>query len=131
MREIREAWWSWCISPNRVSCVVLWECVREGVVTFPVSLLLSWIACWIYFSDVMVWKSPSKGTFPFCSTFLHMMMLNWPLIRVKTIVYVRLNLFNHLLALFYTKFACNLAIRYPVFRWDSCKGSVWKSMKKV
>ena len=38
----------------------------------------------------------------------------------KTIV--RLNLFNHVLALFRIKFACNLVIRYPVFRWDLCKG---------
>ena len=30
--------------------------------------------------------------------------------------FVRLNLFNHVLALFRVKFACNLAIRYPVFR---------------
>ena len=37
---------------------------------------------------------------------------------------VRLNLFNHVLALFRAKFACNLTIRYPVFRWDSCMGSV-------
>ena len=29
---------------------------------------------------------------------------------------VRLNLFNHVLALFRAKFACNLAIRYHVFR---------------
>ena len=29
---------------------------------------------------------------------------------------VRLNLFNHVLALFHVKFSCNLAIRYPVFR---------------
>ena len=43
---------------------------------------------------------------------------------------VRLNLFNHVLALFRAKFACNLAIRYPVFRWELCKGSVWESMKK-
>ena len=40
------------------------------------------------------------------------------------IIVVRLNLFNHLLALFRTKFACKLAIRYPVFRWEICKGSV-------
>ena len=40
------------------------------------------------------------------------------------IVIVRLNLFNHVLALFCAKFACNLAIRYPVFRWELCKGSV-------
>ena len=44
---------------------------------------------------------------------------------------VRLNLFNHVLALFRAKFACNLAIRYLVFRWELCKGSVWKSVKKA
>ena len=38
--------------------------------------------------------------------------------------FVRLNLFNHFLALFRVKFAYNLAIRYPVFRWESYKGSV-------
>ena len=43
---------------------------------------------------------------------------------------VRLNLFNYLLALFCAKFACNLAIRYPIFRWELCKGSVWESVKK-
>ena len=37
---------------------------------------------------------------------------------------IKLNLFNHVLALFHAKFACNLAIRYPVFRWELCKGSV-------
>ena len=31
---------------------------------------------------------------------------------------VRLNLFNHVLALFCAKFACNLAIQYPIFRWE-------------
>ena len=35
-----------------------------------------------------------------------------------------------LLALFRAKFACNLAISNPVFRWESCKDSVWKSVKK-
>ena len=29
-----------------------------------------------------------------------------------------------MLALFLTKFVCNLAIRYLVFRWELCKGSV-------
>ena len=37
---------------------------------------------------------------------------------------VRLNLINHVLALFHNKFACNTALRNPVFRWESCKGSV-------
>ena len=34
------------------------------------------------------------------------------------------------MVLFCVKFACNLAISNPVFTWESCKGSVWKSMKK-
>ena len=34
------------------------------------------------------------------------------------------------MALFRAKFACILAISNPVFRWESCKGSVWKSVKK-
>ena len=33
------------------------------------------------------------------------------------------------MALFRAKFACILAIRNPVFRWESCKGSVWESVK--
>ena len=35
-----------------------------------------------------------------------------------------------LLALFYAKFACNSSLRTPVFRWESCKGSVWENVKK-
>ena len=42
---------------------------------------------------------------------------------------VRLNLFNHMLALFCVKFACDSLIRYLVFRWKSCKGCVWESVK--
>ena len=41
-----------------------------------------------------------------------------------TLVFVRLNLFNHVLALFHAKFACNLTIRYLVFMWELYKGSV-------
>ena len=44
---------------------------------------------------------------------------------------VRLNLFNHVLALFRAKFFCNLVIRYPIFRWKLCKGSVCESVKKA
>ena len=28
------------------------------------------------------------------------------------------------------QFACNSAFRNPVLRWESCKGSVWESVKK-
>ena len=42
---------------------------------------------------------------------------------------VRLNLFNHVLALFRTRFAYISAIRYPIFRWESCKGGVSESVK--
>ena len=45
-----------------------------------------------------------------------------PFAVCTTLVTVRLNLFNHVLALFRVKFICNLAIRYPVFRWELCKG---------
>ena len=31
--------------------------------------------------------------------------------------------------LFRAKFSCILAIRNPVFRWESCKGNVWESVK--
>ena len=34
------------------------------------------------------------------------------------------------MALFRAKFACNSAFRNPIFRWESCKGSVWESVKK-
>ena len=44
---------------------------------------------------------------------------------------VRLNLFNHVLALFRAKFDCNLVIRYHVFRWELYKGSVWESVNKA
>ena len=41
-----------------------------------------------------------------------------------------MNLFNHVLALLCAKFACILAFRYPVFRWELCNGCVWESVKK-
>ena len=44
---------------------------------------------------------------------------------------VRLNLFNLVLTLYHAKFACILAIRYPVFRCELCKGYVWESVKKT
>ena len=34
------------------------------------------------------------------------------------------------MALFHAKFACNLAISNPVFRWESCKGNEWENVKK-
>ena len=44
---------------------------------------------------------------------------------------VRLNLFNHVLALFRAKFACNSTIRNSVFRWELCKGCVWESEELI
>ena len=55
--------------------------------------------------------------------FVHLGFLNI-LKKGKKKKNVRLNLFNYVLALFCAKFACNLAIRYIVFRWELCKGSV-------
>ena len=44
--------------------------------------------------------------------------------------FVRLNLINHLVGFILYQFACNSALRNLVFRWESCKGSVWESVKK-
>ena len=44
--------------------------------------------------------------------------------EMTTLIIVRLNLINHVLALFRDIFACNTALRNPVFRWESCKGSM-------
>ena len=41
--------------------------------------------------------------------------------QLEIVTPVRLNLFNHVLALFRVKFDCNLAIRYSVFRWELYK----------
>ena len=43
---------------------------------------------------------------------------------------VRLNLINHLVGFIPCQFACNSTISNPMFRWESCKGSVWESIKK-
>ena len=50
--------------------------------------------------------------------------MNSKLEYLRTIEIVKLNLINHVLALFHDKFVCNTALRNPVFRWKSCKGSV-------
>ena len=43
---------------------------------------------------------------------------------------VRLNLINHFVGFISGQFACNSAFRNPIFRWESCKSSVWESVKK-
>ena len=43
---------------------------------------------------------------------------------------VRLKLINHFVGFIPCQFACNSAFRNLVFRWESCKGSVWESVKK-
>ena len=43
---------------------------------------------------------------------------------------VRLNLINHFVGFIPYQFACNSTFRNPVFRWESCKSSVWESVKK-
>ena len=37
---------------------------------------------------------------------------------------VRLNLINHLVSFISCQFVCNLALRNPIFKWESCMGSV-------
>ena len=43
---------------------------------------------------------------------------------------VRLNLINYFAGFIPCQFACNSTFRNLVFRWESCKGSVWESVKK-
>ena len=66
-------------------------------------------------------KLPNKGmNFPF-----HLLkLLNKEMEEYSKIIIVRLNIFNHLLALFRAKFAYIATIGYPVFMWESCKGCV-------
>ena len=64
----------------------------------------------------------------------------WDLKVIISNIYLLLSQFSHvvickveilstiLLALFHAKFACILG--NLVFRWESCKGSVWESVKK-
>ena len=66
----------------------------------------------------------------------------WDLKAIISNIYLLLSQFSHvvickveilstiLLALFHAKFTCILAISNLVFRWESCKGSVWECVKK-
>ena len=67
-----------------------------------------------------------------CSSFFFFFgKISWlSLIVFSFIIGVRLNLINHFVGFISCQFACNSALRNPVFRWESCKGSVWKSVKK-
>ena len=66
-----------------------------------------------------------------CSSFFFFGKIGWlSLIVFSFIIGVRLNLINHFVGFISCQFACNSAFRNLVFRWDSCKGSVWESLKK-
>ena len=47
------------------------------------------------------------------------------LILLDFLEILRLNLINHFVGFIPYQFACNSALRNPVFIWESCKGSVW------
>ena len=60
-------------------------------------------------------------------------MERWKMYRYNAIlsnIGVRLNLINHFVGFISCQFACNSTLRNPVFRWESCKGSVLESVKK-
>ena len=65
--------------------------------------------------------------FPLSS--LHRELLKYLGLSINQVSPVRLNLINHLVGFILYKFACILAISNPVFRWESCKGGVWESVK--
>ena len=74
-----------------------------------------------HLSNHMRWDGPADCGF-------HVLFWRPPWTTLKASV--RLNLINHVLVLFRDKFACNTTLRNPVFRWESCKSSVWESVKK-
>ena len=59
----------------------------------------------------LIWKKNS-----YSNMLYFVLLLGFSLFGKLQDSFVWLNLFNHVLALFRAKFACNLAIRYPVFR---------------
>ena len=42
-----------------------------------------------------------------------------------------MNLIHYVLTLFHVKFVCNSAFRNLVFRWEQCKGWVWRNWSSV
>ena len=61
-------------------------------------------------------------------------MERWQMYRYNAIlsnIGVRLNLINHFVGFISCQFACNSTLRNPIFRWESCKGIVWESVKKM
>ena len=83
--------------------------------------------CLKHVKNVKTWKSPKFDTHRSKKQRENVIWTFDQTLRVHTI---RLNLINHFVGFIPCQFTCNSAFRYPVFRWESCKGSMWKSVKK-
>ena len=75
---------------------------------------------------LLSFSNEGKRIIPFHNKFSLILILYAPSYNI----YVRLNLINHFVGFILCQFAYNSAFRNPVFWWESCKGSVWESMKK-
>ena len=69
----------------------------------------------INMSDDRIGLGFSYDAFNLCMSHVHAFFIHT----------VRSNLINHFVSFILCQFACNSALRNPVFIWESCKGSVW------
>ena len=71
-------------------------------------------------------QSPTKDFlfWPFTTNGQYNCKLGYRFLKDLEVESVRLNLINHFIDFIPCQFACNSALRNPVFRWESCKGSV-------
>ena len=80
-----------------------------------------------YIKDFSLFLTRVRESFPFTNNKFSLILI---LYAPSYNIYVRLNLINHFVGFILCQFAYNSAFRNPVFWWESCKGSVWESMKK-
>ena len=94
------------------------------------------VDCTFYFfffffpSDFLVFRLASTMNFCFWSIPSIMMSLISLSSFLMLIEIVRLNLINHFIGFIPCQFACNSTFRNLIFRWESCKGSVWRKAQK-
>ena len=104
---------------------------KKYIIHSLLSMFLSLLFFFFFLSDICVPLSPRIIFFLYTPSTLHpdppslppKFLLATPVLseeggRKSCLVVVRSILFNHMLALFRANFACNLAYRNPVFRWE-------------
>ena len=80
-----------------------------------------------YIKDFSLFLTRVRESFPFTNNKFSLILI---LYAPSYNIYVRLNLINHFIGFILCQFAYNSTFRNPVFWWESCKGSMWESVKK-